>query len=123
MFTLLLFTLPIDAPRPTARVDAPIDLGTLSITEARLLHGVRGRFSVWRRSLVDECQGRLHFDAWNRFGHHCFVRLARGETIGDEPDSVVIEGTLRVWDVPSYTLNGKRFEGWTMIRIEWGRVR
>jgi hypothetical protein len=33
-----------------------------------------------------------------------------------------IEGTLRVWNVPSYRINGRLIEGWTMIRVEAAAV-
>ena len=105
-------------PQPVlSRVEGPIDLATLSVARARDLTGIRCRFVVWPSSLTDEHEGQKNIDCWHSRGVHCLVRFEVGV---DPPDAAhfAIEGTLRVWDVPPYTINGKHIDGWTMIRVE-----
>ncbi len=49
------------------------------------------------------------------------LRLVEGQ---DAPDAepFVVEGSVSVWDVPSYFVNSRRVEGWTMIRVEGASV-
>lgn len=124
MQTLFLLMLPASIPEPSTLVDAPIDLGRLDVHEARQMHGQRCRFRVWRTSLIDDTSGRPCFDAWNRHGLHCFVRMASGEKVPNDDDGyIVLQGRLRVWDVPSFEIDGRRVEGWVMIRVENAAVR
>lgn len=113
---LTLFT-SVPTPIPDS-VEGPIDLGTLSVNKARDLTGTRRKFVVWRSSLVEEHEGQKHFDARHAREVHCFIRLVEGQDVPDA-ERFTIEGTVRVWDVPSYRIDGGRLiEGWMMIRIE-----
>jgi hypothetical protein len=48
---------------------------------------------------------------------HCLLILRRGEEMPAH-GRFIVEGTLRVWNVPSYRINDRLVAGWTMIRIE-----
>jgi len=123
MNAILYLALFASSPAPSSdRVEGPIDLASLEVHRARSMAGCRGRFVVWRSSLVDEHDGQKHFDAWHKRDVHCFIRMAKGEDV-PEDGRLIIEGIIWVWDVPSYTINGKRIEGWTMIRVENSRSR
>lgn len=114
----ILFLMLTSAPSPTpARVEGTIDLSTLSIPQARAIDGSRRKFIVWRSSMVDEHEGQKHFNAWHAREVDCFIRLVEGQDV-PEAERFTVEGFLRVWDVPGYDVNGRRVEGWTMIRVE-----
>lgn len=87
------------------------------------MHGQCCQFRVWRTSLIDDTSGRPCFDAWNQDGLHCFIRMASGESILNDDGYISPEGSLRVWDVPAFEIDGRRVEGWVMIRVENAAIR
>jgi hypothetical protein len=98
------------APIPS-RVDAAIDLSTITLTQAL---DFRQSATGPRRCYDNEWAGRKLVECWHTRDLHCLLILRRGEAL-PEHGRFVVEGTLRVWN---YRINGKLVEGWTMIRVE-----
>jgi hypothetical protein len=119
MITALCLML-FNSPAPmSARIDAAINLSTITLTQARDLNGSRQRVRV--RRYDNEWDGRALVGCWHVRDIHCLLILRRGEEM-QEHGRFVVEGTLRVWNVPSYRIGGRLIEGWTMIRIERATV-
>ena len=118
MKAVLFLALVADASAPVlTRVEAKIDLATLSISQARDLHGSRQRVRVWRYDNDTEHDGRALVECWHARDVHCLLILRRGKEMPTH-GRFIVEGILRVWNVPSYRINGTLIEGWTMSRIE-----
>jgi hypothetical protein len=72
MKAVLFLALVADASAPVlTRVEAKIDLATLSISQARDLHGSRQRVRVWRYGNDTEWDGRALVERWHARDVHC----------------------------------------------------